>query len=82
MVMDHPVSAQEPPGGGLSKADHELLATAIANGQGTVTLLIAAKGGAAKQVVNGVQAVGGTLRIDAGPGRGTRIIGEIPIRRE
>src|SRR4029079_15323514 len=61
VVRTRPVSAQEPPGGGLSKADHELLGTAIAKGQGAVTLLIAAKGGAAKQVVNGVQAVGGTI---------------------
>ncbi len=61
LVMNHPVSAQESPGDGLSKADREQLATAIANGQTSVTLLIAAKGGAAKQVVNGVQALGGTI---------------------
>src|SRR3954447_20969796 len=61
VVFSHPASAQEPPGDGLSKADHEVLATAIANGQGSITLLLAAKGGAAKQVVAGVQAVGGTI---------------------
>ena len=61
LVMNHPVSAQESPGSGLSKVDREQLATAIANGQSSVTLLIAAKGGAAKQVVSGVQALGGTI---------------------
>src|SRR4051794_35933525 len=61
LLMDHPASAQQPPGAGLSKADREQLAAAVANGQGSVTLLIAAKGGAAKQVVNGVQALGGVI---------------------
>ncbi|HET8671387.1 MAG TPA: hypothetical protein VFM05_12405, partial [Candidatus Saccharimonadales bacterium] len=37
-----PVSAQSGSGGGLSKHDRELLAQALANGESTVTLLIAA----------------------------------------
>ena len=59
--VSHPVSADKPSDDGLSKDDHELLAIAAANGQSSVTLLIAAKGGAAKQVVNGVQALGGVV---------------------
>ena len=53
--VSHTASAQEPsPGDGLSKADREQLAIAIANGRSSVTLLIAAKGGAARQVVSGM----------------------------
>jgi subtilisin family serine protease len=59
--VSHTASAGKPSDDGLSKDDHELLAIAAANGQGSVTLLIAAKGGAAKQVVSGVQALGGVV---------------------
>src|SRR5262245_42665360 len=48
--------------GGLSKHDHELLATAIAKGDKTVTLLIASKKGANNTVANGVASLGGTVR--------------------
>ena len=59
--VSHTASAGKPSDDGLSKDDHELLAIAAASGQSSVTLLIAAKGGAAKQVVNGVQALGGVV---------------------
>jgi subtilisin family serine protease len=45
----------------LSKHDRELLATARANGDSTVTLLIAAKPGANKAVVSGLIALGGKI---------------------
>jgi hypothetical protein len=57
-----PVYAQAGNGGRLSKHDRELLADAIANGQSTVTLLIAAQRGANKSVANGIQSLGGTVR--------------------
>ncbi len=47
---------------GLGKSDRQLLATAKANGAQTVTVLIAAKAGAAKQVVAGLQGLGATVR--------------------
>lgn len=57
-----PAAAQTGNGGGLSKHDRELLAEAIANGQSTVTLLIAAQRGANKRVVQGIESLGGTVR--------------------
>jgi subtilase family protein/pre-peptidase len=57
-----PASAQSSNGGGLSKHDRELLAEAIANGQSTVTLLIASMPGSNKTVASGVQKLGGTVR--------------------
>ncbi len=57
-----PVAAQSGSGGGLSKHDRELLAEAIANGQSTVTLLIAAQRGANKRVAQGIASLGGTVR--------------------
>jgi subtilisin family serine protease len=48
-------------GPGLSKHDRELLAEAQANGEPTVSLLIAARQGANRQVARGVQALGGTV---------------------
>ena len=73
----------------LSKDDHELLAVAARSGQSSVTLLIAAKGGAAKQVVNGVQALGGIVgyrdddsvhpgRVPTGEGRAVALVAGDP----
>jgi len=58
-----PAAAQANNGsGGLSKHDRELLAEAIANGQSTVTLLIASLPGSNSKVANGIQRLGGTVR--------------------
>ena len=57
-----PVFAQAGNDKGLSKHDRELLAEAIANGQSTVTLLIAAQRGSNKRVVQGIESLGGTVR--------------------
>jgi subtilisin family serine protease len=48
--------------GKLSKHDQELIATARANGQKTVTLLIAARPGANSTVASGIAALGGAVR--------------------
>ncbi len=47
---------------GLSKEDRKLLAIAKANGQATVTLLIATQPGASKQVVSGLQQLGARVQ--------------------
>jgi subtilisin family serine protease len=57
-----PAAAQTSNGGGLSKYDRALLAEAIANGQSTVTLLIASTQGSNSKVANGIQKLGGTVR--------------------
>ena len=58
-----PVSAQSGNGGGgLSKHDRALLAEAIANGESTVTLMIASTQGSNNKVANGIQKLGGTVR--------------------
>ena len=57
-----PASAQSGNGGGLSKHDSELLATAIANGQQSVMLLIASKPGANRAVANSLASFGATIR--------------------
>jgi hypothetical protein len=49
-------------GSGLSKHGRALLATAVANGEKTITLLIAAKKGANKTVANGIAGLGGAVR--------------------
>ena len=48
-------------GGGLSKHDRELLAQAKTSGKDSVILIIAAKGGANRDVVKGVEAQGGSI---------------------
>ena len=48
--------------GGLSKHDRALLAEAIANGESTVTLLIASTPGSNNKVANGILKLGGTVR--------------------
>src|SRR3954463_15335517 len=45
----------------IGKHDRELLATAVANGQSTVTLLIAAAPGQNSTVISGLQALGATV---------------------
>ncbi len=50
------------PASGLSKQDRVLLATAVANGEKTVTMLIAAKPGANKSVATGLTSLGATVR--------------------
>jgi hypothetical protein len=57
-----PVSAQTGTGGGLSKHDRELLAKAVANGETTVTLLIASVPGSNGRVANDIQRLGGDVR--------------------
>jgi subtilase family protein/pre-peptidase len=47
---------------GLSKEDRKLLAIAKANGQATVTLLIATRPGASRQVVSGLQQLGALVQ--------------------
>ncbi|MFC5178792.1 S8 family serine peptidase [Nocardioides taihuensis] len=56
------VAAPTAQGAGLDKHDRELLADARAEGDKSVTLLIAAKSGANKTVVSGVTALGGTVQ--------------------
>ncbi|HLE30219.1 MAG TPA: hypothetical protein VI793_18990, partial [Anaerolineales bacterium] len=51
-----------PGSGWLSKHDGELLAEARAQGDSTVTLLIASQPGANRKVVSGIQGLGGTVR--------------------
>lgn len=48
-------------GNDLSKHDRELIATAIVNGQKTVTFVIAAQPGANQNVASGVASLGGTV---------------------
>ena len=57
-----PVSAQAGSGGGLSKHDRQLLAEAIANGESTVTLLLASAPGSNNKVASGIQKLGGVVR--------------------
>jgi hypothetical protein len=57
-----PVAAQAGNGGGLSKYDRELLVEAIANGESTVTLLIASTPGSNGRVASGIQRLGGIVR--------------------
>ena len=47
---------------GLSKHDRQLLAEARADGQDSVVVLIAAKGGGSKSVVSGLEGLGATVR--------------------
>ena len=48
-------------GGGLSKHDRALLAQAKAEGKSTVIVIIAAKAGAGRDVVRGIEAQGGSI---------------------
>ena len=48
-------------GGGLSKHDRELLAQAKAAGKDAVVIIVAAKGGANRDVVKGIEAQGGSI---------------------
>ena len=58
-----PVAAQSNRAGvDLSKHDRALLAEAIANGESTVTMLIASNPGSNRRVASGIQSLGGTVR--------------------
>ena len=57
-----PVAAQTGNGRGLSKHDRALLAQAIANGESTVTLLIASAPNSNSKVANGLQQLGAVVR--------------------
>ncbi len=65
LAMSFVLPASAAPGGqggrGLSKHDRELLAEARAQGEATVTLLIAAKPGANRTVATGIASLGGTV---------------------
>ena len=60
-VASQPASAGKS-SSGLSKEDRKLLAVATANGQKTVTLLIATQLGASNQVVSGLRQLGATVQ--------------------
>ena len=66
LAMSFVLPASAAPGGqgarGLSKHDRELLAEARAQGQATVTLLIAAKPGATRTLATGLANLGGAVR--------------------
>src|SRR5262245_64721707 len=62
LVVFQPLSAHAAAKGSLTKHDRALLATAIANGDKTVTLLIAAQKGANSKVNSGIASLGGTVR--------------------
>jgi len=49
------------PGSGLGRHDRQLLAEARANGDATVTMLIAARAGAGTDVARGIQGLGGRI---------------------
>jgi hypothetical protein len=59
--VSRPAGAGKSSDDGLSKEDRKQLAIATANGQSSVTLLIAAKSGAAKQAVSGLQGLGAAI---------------------
>jgi hypothetical protein len=59
--VSRPASAGNSSDDGLSKEAHRQLAIAEANGRSSVTLLIAAKTGAATQVVAGLRSLGATV---------------------
>ena len=56
-----PSRAGDQPGSGLGRHDRQLLAEARANGDPTVTMLIAAKSGSSDAVARGVQGLGGKV---------------------
>ncbi|MGH3713845.1 MAG: S8 family serine peptidase [Micromonosporaceae bacterium] len=56
-----PATGATTPGAGLSKHDRELLATAVANGEKSVTVLIAARQGANRTVASGLKGLGATV---------------------
>src|SRR5215218_6811709 len=59
--VSRPVAAGESSDDGLSKEDRQQLAIATANGQSSVTVLIAASPGAANRVANGLQGLGAAI---------------------
>jgi subtilisin family serine protease len=61
LLLPSTVMANEPEARGLGVHDERLLAEALADGRSAVTVLIAAKGGAAEQAAQAVGAAGGTV---------------------
>ncbi len=61
MVATSNAQAVQQPSGGMSKSDRALLAQAVANGDATVTMLVAAKAGAEQQVASGLTGLGGKI---------------------
>ena len=62
LMLPSAAAANEPATRALGAHDEKLLAEAIAEGQSSVTVLIAAKGGAARQAAQAIAAVGGTIK--------------------
>ena len=62
LVLTAAVAPAKTPGGKLSKEEAALLRNANVSGDKTVTLLVAAQQGQTKNVVDGLQALGGTIR--------------------
>ena len=62
LMLPSAAAANEPATRALGAQDEKLLSEAIADGQSTVTVLIAAKGGAARQAAQAIAAVGGSIR--------------------
>lgn len=62
LVLTAAVAPAKTPGGKLSKEEAALLREANVSGDKTVTLLVAAQQGQTKNVVDGLQALGGTIR--------------------
>jgi len=61
MAATSNAQAVQQPAGGMSKSDRALIAQAVANGDTTVTMLVAAKAGAEQQVASGLAGLGGTI---------------------
>lgn len=62
LVLTAAVAPAKTPGGKLSKEEAALLREAAVSGDKTVTLLVAAQQGQTKNVVDGLQALGATIR--------------------
>src|ERR687897_66222 len=62
LVLTAAVAPAKTPGGKLSKEEAALLRQANASGDKSVTLLVAAQPGQTKNVVDGLQALGATIR--------------------
>ena len=62
----------------LAEAAHELRFVVQDDGRGFEPA-VARRGDGLSNICDRVEAVGGTTRIDSGPGRGTRISGRVPI---
>ena len=61
-VLPPGVAGADPRGGSLSKEARQQVAKAAANGDTTITVLIAARNGANRTVATGIASLGGTVR--------------------